>query len=214
MIAVTRCCHGREALRVCRAALVMMSMLVTACQSVGGSGEKQSSRPADPYDYNFCGSGPAYPVIGFTFATYCGPSNLLALGRTGTLSWAFPSHVDSVLHQGQRKLTERELKQLSLLAEAAQLAGPARPGAGLVNYRLGIDFPGRPTRQRFAVLSEAETPSNRLFRAMLEMIPEKPALPDCGPERPFFDPVQFPGDRRPLSQKELDRFQENANAGR
>lgn len=190
------------------AGLSFMSMV--ACQGLPAN-SSNAAGPIDPYDYNFCGGKPVYPVIGITFSTYCGPRNQLALGRTGTLSWLFPPHGEGEAQQGRRTLTEKELKHLSLLAEAVQLSGRGQPAPGAVNYNLGIDFPGRQIHQRYAVLSAADTPSSQLYRSMLVMVPDKPLLPDCGADKPFFDPILLPGERRPLTPSAFGKFQERAN---
>ncbi|MDH4133922.1 MAG: hypothetical protein OEV31_03970 [Gammaproteobacteria bacterium] len=191
----------------------MAFMLIAACQGLPAN-SNQTTGPVDPYDYNFCGGKPVYPVIGITFSTYCGPRNQLALGRTGTLSWLFPPHGEGEAKQGRRTLTEKELKHLSLLAEAVQLSGRGRPEPGAVIYNLGFDFPGRQIHQRYAVLSAADTPSNQLYHSMLRMAADKPLLPDCGAEMPFFDPIQIPGERRPLTLTESWKFQERTDGAK
>jgi hypothetical protein len=182
----------------------------TGCQGTLGAGSDAAVRPADAFDYNYCGSMPVYPVIGVNFATYCGPSNHLVLGRTGKLMWVFPAHGDGAPHEGQRQLTVMELKRLSLLAEAVQLSGVPTPHPGAVNYRLGVNFFGRDTKRMHAVLDDAPTPVNQLFRAMLDLASDKPALPVCDAAAPaFFDPLLFPGERRPVTMKDMEDFLES-----
>lgn len=171
-----------------------------------------SANSSDPYDYNYCGSGPAYPVIGYTFATWCGPSNQIMLGRRGTLMWMFPTEIEIDPEKRRRALTESEIKQLSLLAEAAQFSVAPQLSPGVVNYRMGIDFPGRSTKRTYGVMDESNAPANLLLKAMLELIPEKPPLPDCGEAKPFFDPTAFPGDRQPLTPVEIDVLREIPHA--
>ena len=149
-------------------------------------------------------SVPVYPVVGISFSTFCGPRNQLALGRYGTLMWLYPAMDGSkALHEGRRKLTERELKHLSLLAEVAQLADPVPPEPGVVNYRLGINFSGRATKRMHAVKDERYTPANKLFEAMLALVPDRPLLPDCSPAVGFFDHNQLPKDRQPMTLDEV-----------
>jgi hypothetical protein len=188
--------------------VVLVSVTLMACQANLRDDTKKPISSVDPFDYNYCGGVPVYPVIGISFSTFCGPRNQLALGRYGTLMWLFPALDGAkVLHQGKRKLSDKELKHLSLLAEVAQLADPLPPQPGAVNYRLGINFSGRATKRMHAVKDERYAPANKLFEAMLEMVPDKPALPECSSGPGFFDPNQLPGDRWPLSIDEVNRNQ-------
>ena len=181
-----------------------MSVTLMACQANLRDDTKKPISSVDPFDYNYCGGVPVYPVIGISFSTFCGPRNQLALGRYGTLMWLFPVQDGSkALHEGRRKLSDKELKHLSLLAEVAQLADPLPPQPGAVNYRLGINFSGRATKRLHAVKDERYTPANKLFEAMLEMVPDKPALPVCSSGPGFFDPNQLPEARRPLTIDEV-----------
>lgn len=182
--------------------LTLLLAALAACQTVPREETQKLAGPADPFDYNYCGGVPVYPVIGISFSTYCGPRNQVALGRYGTLMWLFPAaDGNGVLHQGRRKLTEKELKHLSLLAEVAQLADPVPPQPGAVNYRLGINFSGRATKQMHAVKDERYTPANKLFEAMLGLVPDRPLLPGCASAAGFFDPNLLPAERRPLALK-------------
>jgi len=181
-----------------------VSVTLMACQANLRDDTKKPISSVDPFDYNYCGGVPVYPVIGISFSTFCGPRNQLALGRYGTLMWLFPVQDGSkALHEGRRKLSDKELKHLSLLAEVAQLADPLPPQPGAVNYRLGINFSGRATKRLHAVKDERYTPANKLFEAMLEMVPDKPALPVCSSGPGFFDPNQLPEARRPLTIDEV-----------
>ena len=74
--------------------LAVLGMMVTGTAwSAGASAGQPSITPAapiDPFDYSYCGGKPVYPVIGFNFATACGPRNQIGLGRRGHLMWLFP----------------------------------------------------------------------------------------------------------------------------
>jgi hypothetical protein len=158
-------------------------------------------RPIDPFDYSYCGGQPVYPVIGVNFASFCGPRNQVALGRRGKLMWVFPSADGQSVHaQGARQLSTGELKRLSLLAEVAQLADPTRTGADGLNYQMGIDFQGRPYKRLHAVLTPEYTPANALLRAMLELVPAQPLLPDCEPNARYYDPTLLAAQRQPLAE--------------
>lgn len=187
--------------------------MLAACQIVPRGESQKLAGPADPFDYNYCGGVPVYPVIGISFSTFCGPRNQVALGRYGTLMWLYPAQDGSkALHEGRRKLTVKELKRLSLLAEVAQLADAVPPQPGAVNYRLGINFSGRATKRMHAVKDERYTPANKLFDAMLALVPDRPLLPTCSPAAGLFDPNQLPADRRPLTLDEVRNNQEYGHA--
>lgn len=185
--------------------LVCLSVLVvSACQSILPSDSDVLGEPTDPYDYNYCGGVPVYPVIGVSFSTFCGPRNQIAVGRYGTLMWLFPEPDGSkALLQGTRQLSVKELKHLSLLAEVVHLADPLTPQPGKVNYQLGINFPGRANKPIRGVLDARYSPAKELFEAMLELVPGKPALPECNVEAMFFDPIQLPGKRKTLTLDEI-----------
>jgi hypothetical protein len=154
------------------------------------------SGPVDPWDYSYCGGQPVYPVIGYTFATVCGPRNQIALGRRGHLMWSFPNENDPASgRRGTRKLGTKELKRLSLLAEVAQLADPPPSGAAAVVYNLGIDFQGRSYKRVHAPLGEQYAPAHELFRAMLALVPDAPLLPACGGALRDFNPTLMPAER-------------------
>ncbi len=193
--------------------LLLLALVLAACQSGVRNGDSISSKPSDPFDYNYCGGVPVYPVIGVNFATLCGPRNQIAVGRYGTLMWLFPApDGKTALYQGQRKLSIKELKRVSLLAEVVQLADPApltEPGA--VNYRMGINFSGRPSKRLHAILTDGYSPAHELFQALLDLVPDKPALPVCQPQVAFFDPSLLPGGRRQLSLIEVNNYQRYSN---
>lgn len=182
----------------------LAALLLAACQALPVTEDDTSSGPVDPFDYNYCGGVPVYPVIGVSFATYCGPRNQVSLGRYGTLMWLFPavdgSHSE---YQGKRKLTVAELKQLSLLAEVAQLADPLEPQPGALNYQIGINFSGRDNKRLRGVRDGRYSPANQLLDAMLSMVPGIPTLPECNAQIGFFDPVVLPGKRRAMTQAEM-----------
>jgi hypothetical protein len=116
------------------------------------------------------------------------------------LMWLFPDPDGSkALLQGQRQLTVKELKHLSLLAEVVHLADPIVPQPGKVNYQLGINFPGRANKRLRGVLDARYSPAKQVVEAMLELVPGKPALPECDTPAAFFDPVQLPGKRQALT---------------
>jgi hypothetical protein len=171
--------------------LVLLGIAATEAPAV------QPQAPIDPFDYSYCGGQPVYPVIGYNFATFCGPRNQVALGRRGSLMWLFPAaDGQTVLHQGKRKLSEEDLKRLSLLAEVAQLADPTTVRGGPVIYDLGIDFQGRSYKRIHTTFTDAYTPANELFRAMLALVPESPLLPACPGAAQDFNPTLLPADRR------------------
>lgn len=150
----------------------------------------ESAKPRDPFDYSYCGGQPMYPVIGYNFATSCGPRNQVALGRRGLLMWLFPDKEgNAILHQGSRKLSEAELKRLSLLAEVAQFSDTTIKSQGPVLYDMGIDFSGRPYMRMRAAFTDAYTPANELFRALLSLVPDQALLPDCDNKIVDFNPT-------------------------
>lgn len=158
--------------------------------------DADSAKPRDPFDYSYCGGLPMYPVIGYNFATSCGPRNQVALGRRGLLMWLFPDRDgNKILHQGSRTLSEAELDRLSLLAEVAQFSDTTVKSLGPVLYDMGIDFSGRPYMRMRAALTDAYTPANELFRAMLSLVPDQALLPDCGNEIVDFSPTLKPAER-------------------
>ena len=163
-------------------------------------------KPADPFDYSYCGGKPVYPVIGYNFATVCGPRNQIAVGRRGQLMWLFPStDGKTVLHHGVRQLSVEELKRISLLAEVTQLADSADGAGGPVMYDLGINFSGRPNKREHAAFTERYTPANELFRTLLNLVPDAPQLPDCAEAATDFDPTLTPAQRHLDPQPVPDR---------
>jgi len=153
--------------------------------------------PINPFDYNFCGGERVYPVVGIEFSTSCGPRNMVALGRRGKLSWFFPDSHGS--GQGDRKgiyrLSDQQLLDLSRLAEVVQIAQPPAPMASPVQYKLGLNFSGRPFQRVHTGLTDKYSPSTRLFRRLLELVPDKPYLPECGGEPVIFDPIKTRSER-------------------
>jgi hypothetical protein len=185
--------------------------LLVGCQAML---PEQAAGTNDPFDYNYCGGVPVYPVIGIGFSTLCGPRNQIGVGRYGTLMWLFPApDGKSALYQGTRKLSIKDLKYISLLAEVVDLADAPTLQSGAVNYRLGINFSGRATKRIHAVKDGRDTPANQLFETLLAMVHDKPALPDCRPEQSLpeqslFDPYELPADRHPITLEEAITYQE------
>lgn len=175
---------------------MMMTGTVWAAGAPSGQMSPMPSAPIDPFDYSYCGGKPVYPVIGFNFATACGPRNQIGLGRRGHLMWLFPPQRagDSPV-RGKQLLTEIELKRLSLLAEVVQIADPAPATPGAVIYSLGINFQGRPDKRLRAPVSDAYTPANALFQEMLKLVPDAPLLPVCEGALRDFDPTLHPAER-------------------
>ena len=178
----------------------VLGMLISSTAWAAGAPAGQPSiaatAPIDPFDYSYCGGKPVYPVIGFNFATACGPRNQLGLGRRGHLMWLFaPRHEGNSPVRGKRLLTDTELKRLSLLAEVVQLADPAPAAPGAVIYSLGVNFQGRPDKRMRTPVSEAYTPANALFLEMLKLVPDAPLLPVCEGALRDFDPTLHPAER-------------------
>lgn len=156
--------------------------------------------PAATIDYGFCGGKPVYPVVGFSFSTFCGPRNQIMLGRRGQLMWTFPE-ADSlrVRHQGVRELTEAQLAELQLLAEAAQIASPPAPSAGTARYELGISFVGRPIQRADGALAPDGSSAMALIEALRRLTPDAPLMPKCRnapPPHVAFNPRLLPAERR------------------
>lgn len=177
-----------------------------ALTAAGAMAAGVPEKPADPFDYSYCGGKPVYPVIGYNFATACGPRNQIAVGRRGQLMWLFPSADDkTVLHQGVRKLSAEQLNRISLLAEVTQLADSADSIAGAVMYDLGINFSGRPNKREHAAFTRHYTPANELLRTLLNLVPDAPQLPDCAGAATDFDPTLTPAQRQPAPQPAPER---------
>ena len=178
---------------------LLMSILLGSLAGASLAADMSLPRPVDPFDYSYCGGQPVYPVIGVNFSTFCGPRNQVALGRRGALMWIFPNVDGTAAHaQGRRQLSEAELKRLSLLAEVAQFADPTFSDTNGVNFQMGIDFQGRPYKRLHAVLTDAYTPANELFHAMLAMVPDKPLMPTCAQSARYYNPTLLPTDRKAL----------------
>ena len=169
--------------------------------SAAESGSQSANPPIDPFDYSYCGGKPVYPVVGFNFATACGPRNQLGLGRRGRLMWLFTTADDQVHARGNRVLTEPELNELLMLAEAAQLAGPPAPAQGAVLYDLGINFSGRREKRAHGVLYANSDSVQALFDAMQRLVPDRPLLPDCENTPSDFSPTRLPQERRATLEK-------------
>ncbi|MBI3545848.1 MAG: hypothetical protein HY081_04550 [Gammaproteobacteria bacterium] len=172
--------------------LLCVLMLLTS----SAFAEMESDKPTDPFDYSYCGGKPMYPVIGYNFATACGPRNQIALGRRGLLMWLFPDKDGKTIwHRGSRSLSETELKHLMLLAEVTQFSDATVKSQGPVLYDMGIDFSGRPYMRLHAAFTDAYTPANELFRALLSLVPDTALLPDCDKSTEDFSPTLNPNKR-------------------
>jgi hypothetical protein len=170
--------------------------LMLAIGSAQAAGMGQLNPPVDPFDYSYCGGKPVYPVIGFNFATYCGPRNQIALGRRGKLMWSFPgSEGDANARRGSRQLDDKELARLTLLAEVAQLAETPTFKSDRVVYDLGIDFQGRPYKRVHGSGATRGSSANTLFEAMRALVPDPPLLPACEGAPPDFSPTRLPEER-------------------
>ncbi|MGE5241664.1 MAG: hypothetical protein ACM3NI_08460 [Bacteroidota bacterium] len=186
--------------------VVRPGFVVLALTVAGAYAETFPDKPGDPFDYSYCGGKPVYPVIGYNFATVCGPRNQIAIGRRGQLMWLFPSADGrTMLHQGVRKLSADELNHISLLAEVTQLAATADGPAGQVMYDLGINFSGRPNTREHAAFTEHYTPANELLRTLLNLVPDAPLLPDCAELATDFDPTLTSSQRHLDPQPVPDR---------
>jgi hypothetical protein len=176
---------------------VIACVVVSLVSAAGTRALGAEDPPVDPFDYSYCGGKPVYPVIGFNFATVCGPRNQIALGRRGKLMWLFPSQDGSTVRaQGARQLAETELAQLTLLAEVAALAAAPQPASGAVRYELGIDFSGRPYQRVRGVLHDDGSSAMALFAAMRRLVPDAPLLPACKEAGGDFRPTRLPAERR------------------
>jgi protein SCO1/2 len=175
---------------------------------IGPAGESSvalANEPSDPaadtIDYGFCGSQPVYPVIGFNFATFCGPRNYIVLGRRGRLEWLFPEADEqrARLH-GSRQLNEEELARLTILAEAAQLAGSPAFRPHPVVYDFSVDFHGRQTKVVHGTLANTDTSANRLIEALRKLVPGEPLLTACANSPVDFSPTQLAGKRAAIAR--------------
>jgi hypothetical protein len=167
-----------------------------ALGSAHAAGMDQLNPAIDPFDYSYCGGKPVYPVIGFNFATYCGPRNQIALGRRGKLMWSYAGADGvSIVHRGARQLDDKELARLTLLAEVAQLAEIPAFKPDRVIYDLGINFQGRPYKRVHGSGATRGSSANALFEAMRALVPDKPLLPACTDAPPDFSPTRLTTDR-------------------
>jgi hypothetical protein len=167
--------------------------LLSAAMMLGISlGTFAAGKPADPFDYNFCGGERVFPIVGAEFSTVCGPRNMVALGRRGKIMWFFPSSDGKPEHsrKGQYRLNDAQLLKLSMLAEVAQVSPSPKPVAVGVQYKLGINFSGRPYRTMHTGFTEKYLPGTRLLKAILALIPDKPELPECSGLPRIFDPIK------------------------
>jgi hypothetical protein len=159
-----------------------------------------AGKPHDPFDYNFCGGERVYPIVGVEFSTICGPRNMVALGRRGKIMWFFPSADGKMENskKGQYKLSDMQLLRLSMLAEVTQISPPAKPVAARVQYKLGVNFSGRPFSAVHTGLTEKYLPSSQLLKSILELVPDQPDLPDCSGPLQVFDPIKTRIEREQL----------------
>jgi hypothetical protein len=188
---------AKQAVAGWRTWIFLAGLVLAAVETATAESSAPATPPIDPFDYSYCGGQPVYPVIGYNFATFCGPRNQVALGRRGNLMWLFPAADGrTARHQGARQLSEEELKRLSLLAEVAQLADPTTVNGGPVIYDLGIDFQGRSYKRIHTTFTDAYTSANKLVRAMLALVPDQPLLPGCAEAEKDFNPTLPPAERR------------------
>lgn len=153
----------------------------------------ESEKPADPFDYNFCGGERVYPIVGVNFSTACGPRNQVALGRRGKLMWFFPGSPDqSISYSGNFKLSKEQLAILGAMAEVAKITDNPVPAPHKVLYKMGINFSAHQPKYIYSAYTDEYTPGNELFRLMLSMVPEseKPNLPECNQTLSLFDPTE------------------------
>jgi hypothetical protein len=198
-----------------RAAVGVMARrgtVVLALAATGAFAAGAPEKPVDPFDYSYCGGKPVYPVIGYNFATACGPRNQIVVGRRGQLMWLYPSADGRIArHQGVRQLTAKELGRISLLAEAVELAGAVDGPPAAVMFDLGINFSGRPNRRMHAAYTASDAPASELLRTLLRLVPAAPLLPACTGMAADFDPTLTAAQRqrhhRPLPDRHarLDR---------
>lgn len=174
--------------------------LALAAWAAPGFAAGGKEKPADPFDYNFCGGERVYPIIGVNFSSACGPRNQVALGRRGKLMWLFPDGGAGTVRQGSYQLDEKNLAALSLLAEVASITSPPALIEAPVIYKLGINFSARQPRYIHAPFSQTYTPANRLVQALLELVPDQPQLPDCPGYSGVFDPTVHGPARREAHQ--------------
>lgn len=155
-------------------------------------------KPANPFDYNFCGGERVYPIVGVNIATACGPRNQIALGRRGKISWFFPAHDSEPEKKGSYRLTDEQLAELSLLAEVVMVSNSQQPDPGRVIYKMGINFSARKPAYAHASLTDEYTPANKLLQVMRSRVPDAPVLPDCKDSLSIFDPTMRMEDRLQL----------------
>jgi len=185
-----------------RTALALLGV-VWVCVAVAADNEK----PANPFDYNFCGGERVYPIVGVNIATACGPRNQIALGRRGKISWFYPAHGSEPEKKGSYRLEDEQLAKLSLLAEVVMVSGSQQPDHGSVLYKMGINFSARKPAYVYASLTDEYTPGNKLLQAMRSHVPDELKLPECQDFLSLFDPTMRMEDRLQLinaSQQSVD----------
>lgn len=183
-----------------------------SCLQTDAAPLQDKEKPADPFDYNFCGGERVYPIVGVNISTACGPRNQIALGRRGKLMWFFPGSDTRAAYKGQLKLSKQQLAQLSILAEVAKVTDSVEPVPSRLIYKMGINFSGRQPKYIYSTFDETYTPSNALLRQMMSLVPEteQAHFPDCGQTLAVFDPTLHRQDR--LAQLQQDKpNQENNN---
>jgi hypothetical protein len=173
----------------------LLALLCVLCSHMAVSAD---DKPANPFDYNFCGGERVYPIVGVNIATACGPRNQVALGRRGKISWFFPAYASEPARRGSFRLTDEQLAGLSLLAEVTQVSSPPQAEPASVMYKLGINFSARRPAYVYAPLTDQYTPANSLLQAMLALVPDHPRLPECQGAQGLFDPTLHREDRLEL----------------
>jgi hypothetical protein len=164
----------------------------------------EKEKPADPFDYNFCGGERVYPIVGVNISTACGPRNQIALGRRGKLMWYFPGDDKHQEYKGRMELSKEQLAQLSILAEVAKVTDNIEPIPGKLIYKMGINFSGRQPKYIYSNFDETYTPSNALLRQMMSLVPviDKARFPECANQLVVFDPTLHQEDRQKKLQSQ------------
>ena len=178
----------------CTAFYLLSAFLTTAAFAV------EKEKPANPFDYNFCGGERVYPIVGVNISTACGPRNQIALGRRGKISWIFPAYGSEPEKSGSYRLTDEQLDKLSTFAEVVMISNSQTPKPGSILYKMGINFSARKPAYVHSLMSDEYSPGNKLLQTMQSHVPDKPKLPECKESLSIFDPTMRMQDRLQLIQ--------------